>query len=164
MNRYINVEWVLGCLLCLFIIGCHSADLAQRCAANFPCADSVIVVNRIRVDTVSSGPWFFVHTDTVPCPASDSVTIIIRRDTSFVPVQKKIVQFEYVDTCYKYRNTAYEALLAKEIEALNKQLNEKTREVNKARERMATARVYRGITWFLVLAMIGLIALRGKKS
>lgn len=148
------VSYFLGVFnLVIMSFGC-SADLAQRCAEQFPCRDSVVVTQQIRIDTAYAGPWMFVDTDTVPCPPSDSGTLIVRRDTIRIPVQKTVFKYEYLDTCHITSNTAYEAQLQQKINQLSKELKARQNEVNRERERVAASRAYKWISWLLIAALV----------
>lgn len=140
----------------LVFAGC-SADLAQRCAEQFPCRDSVIVKQKVLHDTIQLGPWWIAETDSVPCPPSDTGIMLILIDTVFVPKFIKIVEWRYKDTCIVQHDSAREAYLKQIIAQLQTDLKERENDVQKALRKAEKGKPYKWISWLLILALVALL-------
>jgi hypothetical protein len=134
----------------IFLLGC-SPELARRCAEAFPCRDSLVIQEHIVHDTVTAGPWMFVHTDTVPCPPSEEPGIVIRRDTIRIPVVRTAVEFRYIDTSKVVVDVAAQTALRERILELESLLSS-------AKHTASAARPYKSIAWLLILAIIAALA------
>lgn len=131
-------------------LGC-SPELAQRCAEAFPCRDSLVIEERIVTDTITAGPWMFVHTDTVPCPPSDTPSVVIRLDTVRFPVIRHAVEFRYIDTSKVVVDVSQQTALRQRILDLE-------HELKAARHAASSARPYKTIAWLLILAVSSALA------
>ena len=81
-------------ILALTATSCASnrATLAMKCAKNFPCGDTSVVVTRVHTDTIMLAGYDDTVTVAVPCPPNLTDTVMVSRTVTVTTPAKTILR------------------------------------------------------------------------
>jgi hypothetical protein len=105
----------------LLVASCNpNTKLAQKCAEQYPCKDSLVIWEVSVLDTVEL--WdTYMETDTIECPPSREGVTLIDYDTVFLKGHKVVITRTVKDSTHWRIDQAHIASLALEIEGLQQQ-------------------------------------------
>jgi outer membrane murein-binding lipoprotein Lpp len=132
--------------------------LAERCAKEYPCADTVIVVERTQTDTLYLAGYDQIDTVSVPCPPNltDTVLVSVVRE---VRIPGRVVPVTTIvrDTVTARIDSALRVAYA-ELNAAYQQLE---KDAAQAKTQLREARRSGGRSWWpwlLVGVLVALVA------
>jgi hypothetical protein len=105
----------------ILLFGCNpNAKLAQKCAEQYPCEDSLTVREITRTDTVELTDTYIEYLDTTICPPSANGVTVIDIDTVRVPGRKVVITRTVMDSTWYRLDQAALAVMQQDLDEADK--------------------------------------------
>lgn len=144
---------LLALVICLSACGVPASKLASTCAEQYPCKDSLAIVETTRTDTFELTDTYIIYTDTTQCPPSKEGVVLVDYDTVYLKGQKVIITRTVTDSTYWRLDQAHLASLALKIEGLQQQRDDLTAKLASCQTVAGNAS---GLPWWwLLIVSIG---------
>ncbi len=145
--------------LALLMASCNNANkLAQKCAEQYPCKDSLTVRETTRTDTVELTDTYIEYIDTTVCPPSTNGVTLIDTDTVWLKGQKIVITRTVRDSTWWRLDQAALAAMQQDLEQADAAIAKLITEKAVVEAKLKTAHKHNCWLW-VVCVVLGIFVL-----